>query len=180
MEIKELSLTDLINGYYAESPKVFRCIFCGRSFRKGEMYLSRGKWVDFKLAIEEHIADEHGSVFEELVGLDKKVNGLTDMQKAVLSGMYKGRSNQELSDELKISAATVRTHKFNLQKMKREAEILLAIFKQIDDKQRESESETLAEKPEKESRDRVRAGSVKEGEYPTNSLHPFFTNIYLK
>ena len=34
---------------------------------------------------------------------------------------------------MNISAATVRTHKFNIQKMKREARILLAVLNQIED-----------------------------------------------
>ena len=85
--------------------------------------------------MQEHLFDEHGGVFESLLEMDKQVNGLSDSQKEVLEGMYRQKDNKALCEAMSISAATVRTHKFNLQKMKREARVFLAIMEQIENEE---------------------------------------------
>ena len=79
--------------------------------------------------------------------MDKQVNGLSEIQKDVLTGMYLEKDNKQICEEMGISAATVRSHKFNLQKSKREAKILLALLEQI-------ENETIVKQRKKD-----RAGS---------------------
>ncbi len=63
--------------------------------------------------------------------MDKQVNGLSEIQKDVLTGMYLEKDNKQICEEMGISAATVRSHKFNLQN-RNEAKILLALLEQIE------------------------------------------------
>ena len=79
------------------------------------MYRSRGRTVTAERAVKEHIFDRHGGVFHGLLDLDKQVNGLSEIQKDVLTGMYLEKDNKQICEEMGISAATVRSHKFNLQ-----------------------------------------------------------------
>lgn len=76
----------------------------------------------------------------------------------------------------------MRTHKFNIQKMKREARILLAVLNQIEDE----DAVNLRKQLEK-LRDEERAGGQGadlsdglERSLTGNSLHPFFTQFNLK
>ena len=133
MEFKELTLEELIQGYVRlDEEQAYQCIFCGEKFEEGLIYTSRGRSVSAHRAMQEHLFDEHGGVFESLLEMDKQVNGLSDSQKEVLEGMYRQKDNKALCEAMSISAATVRTHKFNLQKMKREARVFLAIMEQIE------------------------------------------------
>ena len=120
MEFKELTLEELTRGYvWSEEEQLYQCIFCGDKMEEGLIYSSRGKSVNALRAMQEHIFDEHGSVFECLLNLDKQMNGLSDAQKDVLEGLYYEKDNKAIGKEMGISDATVRTYKFNLQKMKR-------------------------------------------------------------
>ena len=116
MEFKELTVEELTLGYI-QSPQEesCTCIFCGEVYEEGIVYRSRGRTVTAERAVKEHIFDRHGGVFHGLLDLDKQVNGLSEIQKDVLTGMYLEKDNKQICEEMGISAATVRSHKFNLQ-----------------------------------------------------------------
>ena len=38
--------------------------------------------------------EAHGGAFKGLIGLDKQINGLSDIQKQILEGMYAGDDNK--------------------------------------------------------------------------------------
>lgn len=177
MEFKELTLEELIQGYvWSEEEQAYQCIFCGEKFEEGLIYTSRGRSVSAHRAMQEHLFDEHGGVFESLLEMDKQVNGLSDSQKEVLEGMYRQKDNKALCEAMSISAATVRTHKFNLQKMKREARVFLAIMEQIENEElvaarKRLELQEDAHTPRKPHFD---------PQFAANLLHPFFTQYNLK
>ena len=181
MEFKELTLAELSCGYFrSRETGRLTCIFCGEEFEEGLIYSSRGRNVTAQRAMEEHIFDRHGGVFQGLIQLDKQVNGLSETQKDILTGMYEGTDNKELGEALHISAATVRTHKFNIQKMKRQAQILLAIIAQIEDE----DLVTARKRLEQEGSAAAAEGSLEfsqpDQDYHRNTLHPFFTQFDLK
>ena len=104
MEFKELTLEELTRGYvWSEEEQLYQCIFCGDKFEEGLIYSSRGKSVNALRAMQEHIFDEHGSVFECLLDLDKQMNGLSDAQKDVLEGLYYEKDNKAIDEEMGIS-----------------------------------------------------------------------------
>ena len=125
---------------------------------------------------QEHIFDEHGSVFECLLDLDKQMNGLSDAQKDVLEGLYYEKDNKAIGEEMGISDATVRTYKFNLQKMKRRARIFLAMMEQIENE------EIIALRKRLEPEQNVE--NIRKPHFDTqfgaNLLHPFFTQYNFK
>ena len=177
MEFKELTLEELTRGYvWSEEEQLYQCIFCGDKFEEGLIYSSRGKSVNALRAMQEHIFDEHGSVFECLLDLDKQMNGLSDAQKDVLEGLYYEKDNKAIGEEMGISDATVRTYKFNLQKMKRRARIFLAMMEQIENE------EIIALRKRLEPEQNVE--NIRKPHFDTqfgaNLLHPFFTQYNLK
>ena len=157
MELKELTVSELSSGYYrSKETGQLTCIFCGEAFEEGLIYNSRGRNVTAQRAIAEHIFDRHGGVFHGLIQLDKQINGLS---------------------ELHISTATVRTHKFNIQKTKRQAQILLAILAQIEDEELVAARKQLSD----ESAEKAPIDFPKPNQdFCRNTLHPFFTTFDLK
>lgn len=177
MEFKELTLEELTRGYvWSEEEQLYQCIFCGDKFEEGLIYSSREKSVNALRAMQEHIFDEHGSVFECLLDLDKQMNGLSDAQKDVLEGLYYEKDNKAIGEEMGISDATVRTYKFNLQKMKRRARIFLAMMEQIENE------EIIALRKRLEPEQNVE--NIRKPHFDTqfgaNLLHPFFTQYNFK
>ena len=177
MEFKELTLEELTRGYvWSEEEQLYQCIFCGDKFEEGLIYSSRGKSVNALRAMQEHIFDEHGSVFECLLDLDKQMHGLYDAQKDVLEGLYYEKDNKAIGEEMGISDATVRTYKFNLQKMKRRARIFLAMMEQIENE------EIIALRKRLEPEQNVE--NIRKPHFDTqfgaNLLHPFFTQYNFK
>lgn len=180
MEFKELTIEELSQGFVRIIEEgTLTCIFCGEKFEDGLIYNSRGRMVTAERAMREHLEDAHGGVFYGLVGLDKQINGLSDSQKEILEGMYLEKDNKELSKEMDISVATVRTHKFNIQKMKREARILLAALEQIENEEVVAARKQLEEK-DNDMRNKDKGFQNLERTFTGNSLHPFFTQFNLK
>lgn len=177
MEFKELTLEELTRGYvWSEEEQLYQCIFCGDKMEEGLIYSSRGKSVNALRAMQEHIFDEHGSVFECLLNLDKQMNGLSDAQKDVLEGLYYEKNNKAIGKEMGISDATVRTYKFNLQKMKRRARIFLAMMEQIENE----DFIALRKRLEPEQNvENIRKPHF-DTQFGANLLHPFFTQYNLK
>lgn len=182
MEFKELTLRELTDGYIrSEEEGTCICIFCGETYEDDLIYQSRGRMVNADRAMREHLIDVHGGVFCGLMQLDRQVSGLSDTQKEILEGMYLEKDNKEMGEELGISVATVRTHKFNIQKMKREARILLAMLEQIENEEVVTARKRL--EPEKTMAMTPHMGNnntVSERPMMGNNLHPFFTQFHLK
>ena len=177
MEFKELTLEELTRGYvWSEEEQLYQCIFCGDKMEEGLIYSSRGKSVNALRAMQEHIFDEHGSVFECLLNLDKQMNGLSDAQKDVLEGLYYEKDNKAIGKEMGISDATVRTYKFNLQKMKRRARIFLAMMEQIENEDFIALRKRLEQEQNVEN---IRKPHF-DTQFGANLLHPFFTQYNLK
>lgn len=177
MEFKELGIEEMVRGYTADPVTGrLRCVFCGEEFERGLVYTSRGRTAGADRAAEEHVLDEHDGAFYGMLRLGKAVHGLSESQQDILEGMYLERDNRELGEELGISAATVRTHKFNIQRMKREAKILLALLEQIEDPETVQRRKYLLESGRTEARELSDVGRGFTG----NSLHPFFSQLDLK
>ncbi len=179
MEFKELTTEELSQGFVRTNDGDLVCIFCGERFQEGVIYNSEGRMVTAERAVKEHIEDVHQGVFFSLIDLDKQINGLSDSQKEILTGMYLEKDNKEMSEELDISPATVRTHKFNIQKMKREAKILLAILEQIENENLAAERKKIRESGNNII-NKTRELHNLDRQFTGNSLHPFFTQFILK
>ena len=95
-DFKELSLEELRRGYVIHRDGTYTCIFCGASFETGVIYHSRGRDVTAERAIREHMQEVHSGTFWPMLELDKTLNGLTEVQKTLLSCIYEGKSTDEI------------------------------------------------------------------------------------
>lgn len=126
----QASLGDIKHGYvYREDSEEFICLMCGKSFDKGVIYPADGQLYTAERFIRVHIGESHGSPFHFLLGLGKKLTGLTDHQKKLLELFYEGYSDREVAQKTGIrSTSTIRNHRFTLREKQKQAKVLLAIM----------------------------------------------------
>lgn len=124
------SIEEIKKGYsYDDNSGQFICLVCGKSFEKGVIYPGDGMLYEAEKAVKVHVKDEHSSMFEYLLGLNKKLTGLTDLQKNLLSYFYRGYSDDEIVKELEGgSTSTIRNHRFVLRQREKQAKIFLSIM----------------------------------------------------
>lgn len=128
------SLEELKNGYI-EGRDSFTCLLCGERVEKGIIYPYEDKFYEAERFIRVHIEDAHQSVFTYLLGMDKKLTGLTEHQKSLLSLFYQGKNDKEVQEELSIgSTSTIRHHRFALKEKERQAKMFLAIMELLREK----------------------------------------------
>jgi hypothetical protein len=140
MDISELfwnaSLDELKRGY-VETEHHYICLLCGKYFEKGIVYPEDGVIYESLRYVRVHTEKSHGSVFDYLRQLDKKLTGLTDHQKSLLGHFYEGRSDKEVQTALGTgSASTIRNHRFMLKEKERQAKLFLAIMELLKEKDR--------------------------------------------
>lgn len=177
-DFKELRMEELYRGYIQEeNGQGYSCIFCGEYFEEGVIYTSRERMVTAEKAAIEHIEDEHGGVFKSLISLDKQISGLSDIQKSMLIAMFSRKDVKVIGEEMGISPATVRAHKFNLQKMKREAKIFLTLMEAIE-KNNSLNNQCNISIDEKNNTEL--ANPIGDEVFSLNLLHPFFTQCRYK
>lgn len=132
MELSEMfwnaSLEDFKRGYVQEE-QTYHCLLCGKQVEKGVIYPFEGQLYEAERYMRLHIEEVHGSVFDYLIGLDKKLTGLTEHQNNLLRLFYQGKSDTEVQKELGIgSASTIRNHRFVLKEKERQAKVFLALM----------------------------------------------------
>ncbi|QJD82648.1 DUF2087 domain-containing protein [Cohnella herbarum] len=130
------SLEELKQGYVKDS-EFFVCLLCGKRTENGIVYPDDGVYYDAEKYMRKHIESSHHSVFDYLIGLDKKLTGLTDHQNGLLRLFHQGKSDGEVQKELGIgSASTIRNHRFVLKEKERQSKVFLALMELLKDKDR--------------------------------------------
>lgn len=128
------SLEELKQGYIQESD-TYICLLCGRTFSRGIIYPHEGVLYEAERFTRLHIETAHQSVFEYLIGLDKKLTGLTEHQNQLLGLFFQGKNDKEVQMEMNIgSASTIRHHRFALKEKERQAKIFLAMMELLREK----------------------------------------------
>ncbi|GGG62861.1 DUF2087 domain-containing protein [Paenibacillus radicis (ex Gao et al. 2016)] len=141
MEMTELfwtfSLEEIKKGYaYIGEKGHSRCLICGEQFEDGEVFRLPGedKWYDARKYAAYHVETAHGSMLGYLLGLDKKTNGLTDLQKDLIRDFAAGLSDAEIVKKAGSgSASTIRNHRFVLKEKARQAKLLLAVIELMEE-----------------------------------------------
>lgn len=138
MEISDIfwnaSLEELKRGYIQEKDS-YLCLLCGEKVEKGIVYPHENMFYDAERYMRIHIELTHQSVFESLLGMDKKLTGLTDHQKGLLRLFYQGKSDKEVQEELGLgSTSTIRHHRFALKEKERQAKSFLAMMELLKEK----------------------------------------------
>ena len=126
----DASLSDLKRGFtYDTETESYICLACGERFVQGIVYPQNGVLYEAAKFAQVHVEAAHGSMFDFLLGLDKKLTGLTDLQKRLLQLFYAGMSDGEIVKELDGgSTSTVRNHRFTLRERMKQAKVFLAIM----------------------------------------------------
>ncbi|MER2060942.1 MAG: DUF2087 domain-containing protein [Niallia sp.] len=126
---------DELNKGYIEENESYLCLLCGEQVEKGVIYPQDGKLYEAEKFMKGHIEAAHQSVFHYLIGLDKKMTGLTEHQTKLLELFYQGKSDVEVKKELDIgSTSTIRHHRFALKEKERQARNFLAIMELMKEK----------------------------------------------
>lgn len=132
------SIDELKQGYvYEERDRngFYVCLICGEAFEKGVIYKENDKYYEAEKYTSLHIDHVHGTMFSWLLGLDKKMIGLTDLQKGLLRSFQHGLSDSEAAKQLEIgSTSTVRNHRFTLREKAKQAKLFLAVMELVEEK----------------------------------------------
>jgi len=132
------SIEELQNGY-VEVGDAYICLLCGKKIEQGIIYPGKGVLYEAERYMCVHIEEDHGSVFEYLIQLDKRLTGLTDHQKNLLQLFYQGKNDGEVQKEMGIgSASTIRNHRFVLKEKERQAKVFLVLMELLKDKNKRS------------------------------------------
>ena len=133
----ELPLETLKQGYI-ESQRGYECLACGREIEKGVVYKDGESLVEARRCMENHLSRSHGSVFAFLLGLDKKITGLSEHQCELMKRFYHGVADQQIQKELEIgSTSTVRNHRFALKEKERQARVFMTLMELMRDHENE-------------------------------------------
>lgn len=124
------SIAELQQGYiYCEHSQEYTCLICGHRSIKGIVYADGATYYEAEKYMQLHIYREHSSTFSYLLSLDKKVTGLTDHQKMLLTHFYEGRTDADIVRETGSgSTSTIRNHRFTLREKEKQAKVFLAIM----------------------------------------------------
>lgn len=144
----ESSLEEMKRGYW-EDMAGYGCLLCGHSLEKGIIYQEDGVLYEAEKYMQVHIQKKHNSVFDYLLGLDKKMTGLSDHQKGLLQLFYQGKSNTEIQNEMGIgSSSTVRHHRFVLKEKARQARVFLVLMELLKEMDKSSPSSSDSATPQ--------------------------------
>ncbi|MBW3111526.1 DUF2087 domain-containing protein [Bacillus sp. MCCB 382] len=138
MELSNLfwsaSLEEMKRGYI-EQEDCLICLICGETIEKGMVYPYNDQFYLAEKYMGVHIERTHISVFDYLIGMDKKLTGLTDHQKRLLTLFFQGKNDKDIQEELEIgSASTIRHHRFALKEKERQAKTFLTMMELLKEK----------------------------------------------
>lgn len=104
------------------------CLICFQGFEEGRIYELDGSLYEARRATEEHVHRTHGDPVHWLIGLDKRLTGLSDTQKILLSCLLAGKDDKTTARDMGITPSTVRNHRFQLREREKQARVFLALM----------------------------------------------------
>ncbi|MDM5154293.1 DUF2087 domain-containing protein [Bacillus sp. DX1.1] len=130
------SVEELKKGYvFEKDTEEYICLACGEKFVKGVIYQEENVFYEAEKFTQLHIVNEHTSMFEYLLGLDKKLTGLTDLQKKMVQFFHMGLNDKEIVKEMDGgSTSTIRNHRFTLREKMKQAKVFLALMELSEEK----------------------------------------------
>lgn len=167
------TLEEIKRGYrFDAEQEAFTCLICGASFTEGRIYNYDGELYAAEKGVRAHIEKEHGSVFQFLLGLDKKYTGLTELQKNLLGFFYQGLNDQEIVAATGTgSSSTIRNHRHTLRERAKQAKVFLAIMELVDEQLSSRERPTALARSAAGYEQKVLATYFREGVHgPLRSL----------
>lgn len=142
MEINEMfwnaSLSDMKRGF-SEDTDYFVCLLCGKRIEKGIIYPYEDRLLEASKFIQEHIIQDHKSVFEFINTQDKKLTGLSEHQNKLMELFYIGKNDSEVQSEMNIgSQSTIRNHRFALKEKEKQSKSFLVLMELLKENNKNS------------------------------------------
>lgn len=130
------TIEEIKQGYvFDQELEAYICLVCGKRYEKGVIYQDEDVFYEAEKYIRRHVAGEHTSMLDFLLGLDKKVTGLTELQRTLLNLFQMGLSDTEIVRELDGgSTSTIRNHRFTLREKMKQAKVFLSIMELVEEK----------------------------------------------
>lgn len=128
-EILSMSIEEIKKGFvYNRHKDCYICNICGKEFENGEIFKVEERYFDANKMAEIHIQKEHNSILDVLVSYDKKLTGITELQKELLKMIYSGMNDSEIAKKTGAAPATIRHQRFAFREKAKQAKIFLAIY----------------------------------------------------
>lgn len=125
------SIKDIKSGYISEE-ECYRCIICGETFTKGEIFPIDEKLYDAKKAVELHIKAVHDSMLAYMLQMNRTFIGLTDIQRDFLQHLIESQDDKEVANKMGIHPSTVRNHKYRLREKEKQAKLFLTLMELVE------------------------------------------------
>lgn len=125
------SVDELSKGYiFDELNEEYICLVCQKKFEDGVLYphSEDDVYYEARKAIAQHIRETHSSMFDYLIGMDKKFTGLSEHQRDLLHFFKSGVADKEIALTLGGSTSTIRNHRFKLKEKEKQTKVFLAIM----------------------------------------------------
>ncbi|MWV47524.1 DUF2087 domain-containing protein [Paenibacillus sp. HJL G12] len=134
-EMLHAGMQDLKRGYTEDSSlDTYTCLICGHQTEKGVVYPEDGVFYEAEKSMRRHVEDEHDSMLDYLLSLDKKLTGLTDLQRKLIGFFHQGLSDQDIIAEIDGgSTSTIRNHRFMLREKMKQAKLFLAVMELMEE-----------------------------------------------
>lgn len=128
-KLMNMSLEEIKSGFTFNSQlNKYVCNICNKEFEKGEIFNIDGRYFDAERMVKIHIENDHLEVLKFLMSFDKKLTGITDNQKELLSMIHSGMTDAEISKKMGVSAATIRHQRFTFREKAKQAKLYLSIY----------------------------------------------------
>jgi len=142
-KIESISVQELTDGFsFDEKSGKYACLFCDAIFEEGNIYDMDGCLLEAHKAVRSHIENKHGPVFNMLLAEDKRLTGLTDIQKSFLTYFYRGLPDKDIAAATDTSPSTVRYQRFCFREKAKQAKMILALSELLEEKLRRDDYET--------------------------------------
>ncbi|MBN2509098.1 MAG: DUF2087 domain-containing protein [Spirochaetales bacterium] len=131
---------EMIREGYARTGASRVCLVCGKTFEDGEVFPEGQRFFTAETAARRHMRQDHPDYLLALIHMDSNAAGLTEPQKELIRGMYKGWTDAQIAENSPgRGASAVRNMRFHLRKRAREAKVFLGIMGLLEDYTMESE-----------------------------------------
>lgn len=128
----EAKLSDLKRGYEFTKGK-FCCLHCEVCYEDGLIYPFGDLFETAEHRMKTHIKEDHGEALQPLLKLDRKENGLSEIQNEVFKLFALGLTDKEIALKMAVLPATVRNHRFKLREKSRQGIVLNAMMSLLEE-----------------------------------------------
>ena len=122
---------ELAQGFVLD-PAGYVCLLCGARFEAGRIYSVGEDLFEGQRAVREHVGSLHHGTAEWLLGLDRRVSGLSETQVRLFACLLAGQDDRETARAMAITPSTVRNHRFQLRERARQARVFLALMRLLE------------------------------------------------